>query len=110
MPEVLAPCGLDCSECPAYHAAERLTAEARASHAAQWSTEEFPLTAADFDCDGCGAPETQVISFCAACDIRQCARARAVRTCADCGDYACAKLGKIAPEQKARLEALRAER
>jgi len=85
-------CGLDCATCPAFLAARRSTPEARAKWAAEWSTEAFPLTADDMDCHGCVGPDDQVIGFCRACPVRQCAMAKDLNTCAECAEHPCPKL------------------
>ena len=107
----LAYCGLDCAECPAYHASERLTMEQRAQVAVKWNAEFGGThTAEDIDCVGC-AHEGRHAPFCeSGCDIRNCAVARAVATCAECPDYGCEKLTGFlvnVPDAKANLEARR---
>ena len=57
---IIAYCGLDCAECPAY-IATRAGDEARlAETATEWSSDDYPVSAAEVPCDGCvqqgGAP------------------------------------------------------
>jgi hypothetical protein len=107
----IAFCGLDCAQCPALHAAERLTADERQAVAEQWN-KEFGgnNTAADIDCVGC-THEGAHPPYCeSGCDIRICGLEKAVATCAECADYNCAKLaGFLAniPHARANLEARR---
>jgi hypothetical protein len=107
----LAYCGLDCGACPAYHALERLTVEQRQEVADKWNVDYAgTLTVEDIDCVGCSLAEGHQVPYCAECEIRGCARDRAVATCAECADYGCAKLSGFlasSPEAKANLEALR---
>jgi hypothetical protein len=108
----LAYCGLDCAACPAYHAAERLTVEARQAVAEQWNKEYGGShTVEDIDCPGCTVAEGHHAPYCSQCEIRLCAAGKTIPTCAECADYACDKLsGFLAgvPEAKANLEARRA--
>lgn len=91
---MIAYCGLDCSECPAYVATIKDDDEKRKDLADKWSTEEFPLKPEDVNCRGC-TQKTDVISFCGDCDVRECASERGVENCAQCSQYACNKLDKI---------------
>jgi hypothetical protein len=106
----LAYCGLDCAACPAFHASERLTVDARQAVADKWNVEFGGTHAvADIDCVGCTA-EGRHAPYCTVCEIRLCGAEKAVATCAECADYDCAKLaGFLAgvPEAKANLEARR---
>lgn len=107
----LAYCGLDCAACPAYHAVERLTVEQRRAVAEKWNVEfGGNHTFVDIDCPGCAAVEGHHPPYCAMCEIRKCAAAKAVATCAECSDYGCETLaGFLAnvPDATANLEARR---
>ncbi len=107
----IAYCGLDCAACPAFHAAERLTVDERQGVANQWNGEfGGNHTVEDIDCTGCAATDGHHPPYCAVCEIRLCAAAKAVPTCAECADYGCEKLaGFLAnvPPAKANLEARR---
>jgi len=94
MDEMIAYCGLDCSECPAYIATIKDDDEKRKDLAEKWSTEDFPLEPEDVNCRGC-TEETDVMSFCGDCDVRECASERGVENCAHCSVYQCSKLDKI---------------
>jgi hypothetical protein len=106
----IAYCGLDCAACPAFHAAERLTTEERQGVADKWNVEYGGThTVEDIDCVGC-AHEGHHAPYCSMCEIRLCAAAKAVATCAECADYGCARLAGFqanVPEAKANLEARR---
>jgi len=108
----IAYCGLDCGACPAFHATERLTVEERQAVADKWNVDfGGNHTVADIDCVGC-AHEGKHAPYCdTMCDVRGCAVARAVETCAECTEYGCDKLSAFVahvPEAKANLEARRA--
>jgi hypothetical protein len=108
MTELIAFCGLDCAQCPAWRGLARTSEEARGEFAKQWSTKSYPLTAKDLDCEGCVGPDDQLVSFCRSCEIRLCGTERGVLNCAHCADHPCEKLGKTPPEAKARLAEIRA--
>ena len=107
----IAYCGLDCGACPAFHAAERLTVEERQAVAEKWNVDfGGNHTVADIDCVGC-THEGKHSPFCdTMCEVRGCAIAKAVETCAECADYGCEKLSgffAMAPEARTNLEARR---
>lgn len=109
--EMIAYCGLDCSECPAYIAKRTEDKELRARTAAKWSSPSFPVAPEDISCDGCKVEDGHRFKWCESCDIRNCASERQVRTCAHCPDYTCGKLQKlfetIGGEARDRLQNIR---
>jgi len=111
--KMIAFCGLDCAECPAFHASTRLTMEERQSVADRWAKEfGAKITATEVDCVGCTAREGVHVGQCAVCEMRVCGLAKGLATCADCAEFACAKLeGFFAavPHAKGNLMALRAK-
>lgn len=114
MEPIVAYCGLNCGECPAYVATQSGDPAALERVAAQWR-EAFSmpdLTADDVVCDGCLPCDGGRLSgYCTTCAIRACAVERGVANCAHCADYACEKLTGFwahAPEAKATLERIRA--
>lgn len=112
MDEIIAYCGLVCTECPAYIATQAGDMEALEQVAAQWR-EEFDspeITAASITCDGCLTGEGRKCGHCFECEIRACGVERGVVNCAYCLDYACDKLESFfgfAPEARATLEEIR---
>jgi hypothetical protein len=109
--QMIAYCGLVCTECPAYVATQAGDMEALERVAAEWS-EEFnaTLTAADCLCDGCISGSERLSSYCGECEVRACALGRGVINCAYCDDYGCEKITgffNFAPDAKARLEEIR---
>jgi hypothetical protein len=104
-------CGLDCAECPAYHAAERFTIEERQKTADLWSKQfNTTMRAGDVDCTGCTETGGQHVGYCAVCQIRLCGLEKKIAHCAACPDYGCEKLSgfhQMAPQAKTNLEVLR---
>ena len=115
MDKIIAYCGLNCSECPAYVATQSGDPAALERVAAQWR-EAFnmpDLTAESVICDGCLPSEVggRLSGYCATCAIRACAVERGVVNCAHCVGFACDKLTAFwvhAPEAQATLEQIRA--
>ena len=109
MNSLIAPCGIDCKLCDAYIATQTQDTALKQKLADNFLSQMGKeISFAELDCDGCIA-EGRHISFCAVCEIRQCAFARNYQTCAQCADFPCAKGSFIWTEEsksKATLEAL----
>jgi hypothetical protein len=107
----IAYCGLDCGTCPAFHASERLTMAERQDVADMWTAKYGgTFTAVEIDCVGCTHEGVHIPHCEDQCEIRKCAMAMAVPTCAECADYGCTKVAGLladVPEAKANLEARR---
>ncbi len=114
MNQLMAYCGLICNECPAFIATQNNDREALAALAVEWSGGGPSFAPEDMLCDGCTVAEGRIFKWCHECELRTCAAARGVETCAHCPEYGCDKLQRvfamegIGPETKKRLEALRA--
>jgi hypothetical protein len=113
MAELIAFCGLDCSECEAYRATQAQDLAWKERVVLQWKTDygAGDIGVKDVTCDGCTATTGQWGAHCYECEIRLCGLERGVANCAACPDYACAKLeGFLAavPPARANLERLRA--
>jgi hypothetical protein len=113
MKEIIAYCGLVCSDCPAYVATQANDMAALEKVAAQWR-EQFnspELTAESILCDGCLAGEgSRQIGYCAMCEIRACGMQKGVANCAHCSDYACEKVEAFfahAPNARSVLDGIR---
>ena len=112
MDRLIAYCGLICSECPAYLATQANERAELERVAAMWR-EEFNapnITAESILCDGCTATGHKS-GYSAECEIRACAMALNVTTCAHCADYGrrggCEKLEAFlghAPEARTVLD------
>lgn len=111
MPNMIAYCGLVCTDCSAYTATQKQDIEGLKEIAAKWSKElGLALTWEDCLCDGCLATTGRQINYCRECQVRACASARGLENCAYCPDYACAKLEGVfsfAPEARTKLDELR---
>jgi hypothetical protein len=114
MDRMIAYCGLDCGQCPAYVATQANDREALERTAATWR-EQFnapEITADSIICDGCPTTDGRLSGYCSICEIRACALERGLETCAPCAEYeGCGKLAafhKHAPGAKATLDAIRA--
>lgn len=110
MGKMIACCGLDCGECPAFIATEKNDYEEKVKVAKEWSemykTEFKPK---DINCDGCLATSGRQVPYCSACEIRKCVYEKNYANCAYCNDYPCTKLSGIdtVPEAKANLERIK---
>lgn len=115
MEQMIAYCGLECTECPAYKATQANDRKALEAVAAQWR-EAFNLTDLTADsviCDGCLSTTGRLTGYCHTCQIRACASERGMENCAACDEYACEKLRGFfehAPEAEKRLDSLRIAR
>ena len=111
MQEIVAYCGLVCTECPAYEATKKNDNKARAEIAEEWSKQfQHTFKTEDINCNGCLAVGEVQIGYCSMCEIRKCGSARKVLNCAYCLEYPCDKLINFhatVVEAKAKLEAIR---
>jgi hypothetical protein len=113
MDKMIAYCGLDCTQCPAYIATQADDWEALERTAAMWREQfnEPRITAESVVCDGCKGGG-RLSGYCGMCEILACAKERGLETCAPCADYdGCGKLATFhehAPDAKATLDGLRA--
>ncbi|MBU0492351.1 MAG: DUF3795 domain-containing protein [Chloroflexi bacterium] len=94
MDQIIAYCGLVCTDCPAYIATQADDRAALERVAAQWREEyNAPnMTVESIICDGCLDDAGRKCGHCAECEIRACGVERGVVNCAYCADYACEKL------------------
>jgi hypothetical protein len=110
MEEMVAFCGLTCSECPAYLATQRDDDEERRRVAETWSRQHnADIKAEDINCEGCLPGHTKYFHYCLECDIRACGVAREVDNCAYCDDYSCEKLERflgLVPAAKTKLDGI----
>ena len=110
--EMIAICGLVCTECPAFLATQSNDDKMRAKVASYWS-EEFKanIKPEDVNCNGCfSTDEKYLFSHCKVCEIRSCGLEKEIKNCAYCEEYVCDKLAKfidVVPPAKAKLEEIR---
>ena len=91
--DLVAVCGFDCSDCPAYKATHSNDIEEKKRVAEKWSKAAgHTVTVEEILCDGCRAGG-RLVAYCAACNIRTCAVSKGYLTCAQCPDMAgCTKI------------------
>ena len=110
---ILAPCGIDCIECPAYQATREKDYEKLAEILKEWAPVEEGYEPEDLLCEGCYGE--RVSRDCRVCWIKDCVEERGIPNCAHCGGYPCERLVKewnawrvnSAAEAKARLDRIR---
>jgi hypothetical protein len=89
--KMIAYCGIICTECPAFIAKQTDSDTLRSATVEEWSSEEFPLTLEDINCNGC-LSDGDVFKHCTVCEVRACGIEKGVVTCAHCTEYPCEKL------------------
>jgi len=116
MDEIITYCGLTCHKCSIYLATREQDPKKKRQMRAEIARKinelyNENLKAEDVtDCDGCLTEIGRLFSGCKKCEIRKCARGKAIENCAYCSEYACEKLEKFFatdPDAKARLDAIR---
>ncbi|MFX0015975.1 MAG: DUF3795 domain-containing protein [Promethearchaeota archaeon] len=88
MTEMIAYCGLNCEQCPAFIAKQTNNQVLREKTAKQWSGEGFVVNPDQINCDGCHASENNFF-HCSQCAVRNCSMGKGLTTCAECNDYPC---------------------
>lgn len=105
MSEMLAYCGILCSECQAYKATLTNDQTLKEETAKQWSSMYGGnIEAKDINCLGCKSDV--LFGHCKVCDIRSCANEKKLVNCGVCGSFACDKVENVlkqAPECRDRL-------
>ncbi len=85
---MLAPCGIDCSECEIFVAARD---PAAAEHLAeQWRSWNPKAEASWFRCQGCRGDRS--VRWTEDCAIAACAEEKGIRFCSECGEFPCKRL------------------
>jgi len=107
MEQIVAYCGIVCSDCPAFKATQADDDAERRRVAKQW-TEQYGAehTMEDINCDGCLSKGPRIYRHCRTCEIRNCGLNRHVENCAYCEDYACGKLAKLFAEYQPAKDVL----
>jgi hypothetical protein len=113
MSDIIAFCGINCSNCEAYLATRNNDDAARRAVADDWSARyHFDCKPADINCTGCQPDGGAKVGHCSECGIRQCGLKKGVQNCAHCASYPCAELERffaMVPDCKARLDAIHAQ-
>lgn len=84
-----APCGLDCFHCLIHES--NLTAELAESIHGKWGVPKERIA-----CKGCRQEDGKHFHLPNGCATLECAKAKNVPLCCDCGDFPCAYLAPIA--------------
>jgi hypothetical protein len=116
MDEIISYCGLTCHKCAIHLAMGEKNDEKKHKmriEIAQQIKKHYgqECKAEDVtDCDGCKTEGGRLFSGSKKCEIRKCAKSKAIENCAYCDEYACEKLEKFFatdPEAKARLDEIK---
>ena len=107
--DIIAYCGINCSECPAFTATQSGDSKKIEEVAKEWSNGSASYNPEDFYCDGC-ISKGRIYVWCRECDIRNCCLEKGFQNCAYCDDYFCDKLRitfEKVPAAKAKLDEIR---
>ena len=111
MARIVAICGINCAECPAYIATRENDDDKRRQTAEEWSKQfGADIQPESVNCMSCLSQDGPVFDYCTKCEIRKCGMAKQVDNCAHCADYACEKLTKffdMVPAARTTLEEIR---
>ncbi len=114
MIEMIACCGLVCTDCPAFIATQTNNDQLRKSTAEKWSKMfNADIKPDDINCDGCLSNSEKLFGHCRECAIRSCCLQKQQSNCALCPEYSCQKLDdflKFVPEARAKLEEIRSKK
>jgi len=110
--ELIAFCGINCLECPAYISKRTDDLELKEKTAKEWSSPEFQVKPEDISCDGCITLDKELFKFCNNCQVRVCGVEKGAENCAYCDEYSCEKLVGLwnmfkMTEPKEKLEEIR---
>ncbi len=97
----MAYCGLLCQECPLYMATMNHDSAAKEKLAIECSTETIKFTADDMTCEGCFSVLNDKSRMCGDCEIRNCAKVKAVLHCGACASYPCEVVDRRIPNDSA---------
>lgn len=109
MKKIIAYCGIDCSECPAYLATKSGDFKEIRKVAKEWSSDSMTFEPEEVRCEGCNQ-DGIVFSWCRECPIRSCCRAKGYENCAYCEEYDCDNLKMTfekSPSAKERLDEIK---
>lgn len=108
--ELIASCGLICSECQAYIATQKNDPKLREKTAKEWSEMyHSEIKKEDINCQGCNSSNGVVFGHCHECKIRACCHEKGFSNCSECLSFPCIHLEdffQYVPEAKATLEKL----
>jgi hypothetical protein len=94
MSEIMAYCGLMCSDCLAYKATVADDMSMREKTAQVWSKMYGgDVKPKDINCLGCDSDV--LFSHCNVCEIRACAKDKLLENCGKCESFACGKVEDV---------------
>ncbi|RPJ58446.1 MAG: DUF3795 domain-containing protein [Dehalococcoidia bacterium] len=104
---MIAYCGIECFECPAYIATKADDDKLREDAAKLWSgLFKHEIRPDQINCNGCKS-DGKKFFFCRICGIKKCVEEKKLETCAYCDDFGCEKiegLMQMDPNVKKSLE------
>lgn len=105
MSEMLAFCGILCSECSAYKATITNDQSLKEKTAEEWRRMfGADVQAKDINCLGCKSDV--LYGYCKSCEIRSCATGKELKHCGVCDSFSCEKVEGIlkhSPDCRERL-------
>lgn len=108
--EMVAYCGLVCTNCPTFQATQNDDDAAREITALYYAEKfGFDLMPEEINCDGCLADGEKLIAYCQSCTIRKCCTDKSLEHCAVCAEQPCEKLTRFhefSPDAKSGFDAL----
>jgi hypothetical protein len=111
MEKMIAVCGIECHQCPAFLATRENDDLKRKEVAEMWSKDfKAEIKPEDINCEGCTSGKERLFSHCHVCEIRKCGREKQLQNCAYCADYSCSKLNglfQMIPQGKVVLDEIR---
>jgi hypothetical protein len=96
MERMVGYCGIVCSDCPVFVAAQK-NDDGERRRVAEIFTRQYgkEYRPEDINCDGCVSGSGRVFSYCNVCEIRKCGKGKSLSNCASCAGYPCEKLSKL---------------
>ena len=91
---MMSACGVLCSDCPAYHAAEQGVAFQRSVVEAWRRIYGLSEVPKHISCAGCLGPDDELFHTSRNCAARRCCRGKGFSTCAECPKESCPDLVK----------------
>jgi hypothetical protein len=88
---LVATCGLYCGACPMYLDSQSGSDQKTREFMQQLGSKPPEVKREDLQCDGC-LGNGKLISFCAKCAIRSCAKSKTVAYCSDCSEFPCSRI------------------
>ena len=96
--EILAYCGVHCTECPIFIATKQQKEIEPSQKKKKSNIATSLFSVEDAKCYGCVSNKSDVGDLCAQCEIRICARHKKVENCGYCQEYPCELTEQYIPE------------